>query len=345
MKWFICFFLSAACVFCFSQNMYPYHWDDDFQILSGKDIDWQKMEISPNWLFFNKYQNLFLKNKSLLFSSHQNTKIPKSMHFIWLGPKNFPISSLPFIRSWISLHPMWKIIFWTDRERPAPCSGMEKRIIDKFYLKDLKNCYEETTNWGEKSDLLRYEILKKEGGVYIDHDASCLWPLDVLHQSFDFYAALADPHPQSLTVPNGCFGCVSNHPVLEKTIEIILASHEKMKMLYPECVDEKRKVLSHTYIALTRAVEEKIDLPGYQDIIFPTNYFWSQDIKKSVFLFHHYAGSWMKDKKTNLWENKIKKKFFKLKKMNRTLVVLEALLVLFMIIFFLLSLKEVRKTS
>lgn len=40
----------------------------------------------------------------------------------------------------------------------------------------LKNqiAYSSAKNWGMKSDILRYEILQKFGGVYIDTDYECL---------------------------------------------------------------------------------------------------------------------------------------------------------------------------
>ena len=50
-----------------------------------------------------------------------------------------------------------------------------------YYIQDLagfdmknKLAFSQASNWGMKSDILRYEILMKYGGVYVDTDYECL---------------------------------------------------------------------------------------------------------------------------------------------------------------------------
>src|SRR4029078_2446346 len=95
-------------------------------------------------------------------------KIPPTVHFIWLGPKHFPPESVDNVRMWIAKNPGWKVKFWTDRKREAPCQGMEIAYVADFAFHCLEKCYRDSENWGEKSDILRYEILFQEGGVYVD---------------------------------------------------------------------------------------------------------------------------------------------------------------------------------
>jgi mannosyltransferase OCH1-like enzyme len=48
-----------------------------------------------------------------------------------------------------------------------------KTDVKLMILKNQK-AYSLAKNWGMKSDILRYEILQKFGGVYIDTDYECL---------------------------------------------------------------------------------------------------------------------------------------------------------------------------
>ena len=63
--------------------------------------------------------------------------------------------------SWQLLNPDWDYIFW-DNNR-----------IKELEITDLK-VYKESKNYGFKSDLLRYEILRKYGGLYADTDFECV---------------------------------------------------------------------------------------------------------------------------------------------------------------------------
>jgi mannosyltransferase OCH1-like enzyme len=79
--------------------------------------------------------------------------IPKVIHSIWLG------SSLPemyntLISTWKALHPLWTVKIWKDED------------TDLIHLQNEK-AYYSAKNYGEKSDILRYEILNLYGGVYI----------------------------------------------------------------------------------------------------------------------------------------------------------------------------------
>src|ERR1700722_17815102 len=104
--------------------------------------------------------------------------IPKTLHFVWLGPAPFPKDSISRVKKWIDRHPGWKIKFWTDLGQTAPDDRMEISSFEMFPLQELKEYYYRSDNFGERSEILRYAILLNEGGIYIDHDVQCLKPLD-----------------------------------------------------------------------------------------------------------------------------------------------------------------------
>ena len=102
--------------------------------------------------------------------------IPKILHFIWLG-SDIPERYVVNINDWTKKNPNFEIQIWTDGD------------ADSFDMKN-KELFDTTTNFGMKSDILRYEILYQHGGVYLDTDMFCLQPLDELNTMFEFYAGL-----------------------------------------------------------------------------------------------------------------------------------------------------------
>ena len=79
-------------------------------------------------------------------------------------------------QSWIKYHPGWQYILWTDEE------------IEKLNLVN-KPLYRACKSYGAKSDIARYEILYRYGGLYVDCDFECLQPFDIFHHSCEFYAS------------------------------------------------------------------------------------------------------------------------------------------------------------
>jgi mannosyltransferase OCH1-like enzyme len=78
-------------------------------------------------------------------------KIPQIIHQIWLGS---PIPELyaGWEQTWQKLNPGWDYRLWNERE------------IDAFGLVN-RRAYDESTSYGVKSDLARYEILERLGGI------------------------------------------------------------------------------------------------------------------------------------------------------------------------------------
>jgi len=139
------------------------------------------------------------------------TKIPKKIHQIWLGSP-LPKKYYKLTGSWKKFHPDWEYKLWTDKD------------IESFGLYN-KKLYDSTTNYGEKSDILRYEILNRYGGLYVDTDFECLKPFDELNEYCDFYAGLGYSTEPVLLC--GLIGAISNHPILKACIEAMHRKNDK----------------------------------------------------------------------------------------------------------------------
>lgn len=89
--------------------------------------------------------------------------IPKIIHQLWIGPKPAPIK---LMNSWKEKHPDFEYIFWNEEE-------INKRGMI-FECQDKINGVDEING---KADIMRWEILYKYGGVFIDADSICIEPI------------------------------------------------------------------------------------------------------------------------------------------------------------------------
>lgn len=157
-------------------------------------------EDSHKWRFLKDlYEKNVLKNSVVC----NKPLIPKIIHQIWLGSP-FPEKLKKWQQSWLEKNPTWQYRLWTDED------------LKTFKLQNQK-MYEKATNWGEKSDIFRYEILYRYGGLYADIDFECLKPLDILHHTLDFYTGIGYlPHA---FLYNGLIAAAPGHPIIKACIE------------------------------------------------------------------------------------------------------------------------------
>lgn len=252
-------------------------------------------------------------------------RIPHVIHFIWVGPKPYPENSVANVQSWKELHPDWKMLFWTDDpERPCPVEGMERHLIDEIDFILLKPYLSQTTNYAEKADVIRYELLYQQGGVYVDHDVSCLRPFDDLHSAYDFYACLENPHTNTGSdakiFPCNClFGARPRHPILLEAIHQVDQRWEEIGQKYPG-LDSKStfaRVINRTFRSFTLAIENSLSIDGNLDMVLPSAYFFSNKIfnrttsgillkQGFVYATHAFASTWRDKKPTTSLKSKKK---------------------------------------
>lgn len=79
--------------------------------------------------------------------------VPKIVHFIWLGSE-VPKKYIKNINDVQTHNPEYEVHLWMN-------------TIPQMRNGDL---YDQETNWGAKADLLRYEIVHRHGGIYLDVD-------------------------------------------------------------------------------------------------------------------------------------------------------------------------------
>lgn len=142
--------------------------------------------------------------------------IPKIIHVIWLGSE-IPEKYSEWQQTWKDLEG-WEYRLWTDKE------------VESLTLIN-RDLYDSSTNYGEKSDILRLEILYQFGGLYVDTDFACINPayFEAFHHSLDFYIGTEPINCQSLKIGNALIGSSPRHPFLEKLITLLPSNHSKYK--------------------------------------------------------------------------------------------------------------------
>ncbi len=334
------FFLSSGCQekkeSCISRV--------DFENLMGKGLPaWQHVVTREDGENYHFFKALFEKNGPLLEHPSSQEKIPKVLHFIWLGPKQFPRESLVNVRSWIGKHPDWMIYFWTDRERPLPHPIMHRRLVHEIALGKLSSFYDRTDNFAEKSDLLRYEILLQEGGIYVDHDIKCFKSFDEMNKAYDLFCGLevpfATPLSSSIFPTNNLIGARQHHPILALCIDKICERWESVEKNYPGYDKDAviNRIAHRTFSAFGESVKECANLGHNQDIAFPAFFFNAPKDALAIYARHEYRGTWFENE-SKFEKNTRERLMYLSKKVNKILLVSVVIALVNIFLFFWLIL-------
>lgn len=322
------FLLLAVTLFFFgcSKKEDPNKTAVDFETLMGKNFPaWQCVQTPEDFENLSFFKKIYETNIGRLSVKSQMAHIPKVIHFVWIGPKPFPRESIDNVRSWIARHPDWTFKFWTDRERPLPHPKMHKALIQDLKFSKLYECYKKSDNYGEKSDLLRYEILNLEGGIYVDHDVKCIKSFEPLNQAYDLYCGMEMPYKTALSssvLPtNNIVGARPGHPIIKQCMDWLSANWDRIEDEYPgKDRDSVITRVSHrTFFAFADAVRTLANKEGNYDIALPTFYFNSPDDEHAIFSRHLYNGTWFENE--SAFEKIVRDRLMKIsKKTNKVLL-------------------------
>lgn len=141
--------------------------------------------------------------------------IPKVIHQIWLGSP-LPSRLAKLRETWMKNHPDWQFRLWTDDD-------FAQGSFESLDLADSTTCF------GQKSDLLRAEVIYRYGGVYVDLDYESFRPLDLNGSGAMFATLRWIPQanlgwPQVFTQPliicNSLFGAEAGCVVLRDYLKL-----------------------------------------------------------------------------------------------------------------------------
>ena len=176
--------------------------------------------------------------------------IPKIIHQLWIGPKPAPTK---FMDTWKDKNPEFTYIRWNEEEIKTRL--LELRCINKI------NEMEEING---KADIIRWEILYKYGGIFIDADSICIEPIDDILMNTKAFAGYEQEEIRKDLIATGTMGFPPKHPLVKKAIEWIENNDVSVKKT------QKRAWLTVGPGLLTRIY----NYGKFNDLtIFPSHYF------------------------------------------------------------------------
>ncbi len=354
MKWLLAVFMAVGCIClpsCNKKKVIKRPTSNDFEALSGKDTDaWQYLKTKEDFEHLALFKAIYDQRKDFLAAPDPEARIPKAVHFIWIGPRPYPRASVENIRMWMAQNPDWTFYFWTDRDRPLPCPGMQVRNVQDLDLVCLRDCLAKSDNQAEKSDLLRLEILYREGGVYVDHDVKCFKSFGDLNRSYDFYCGMDMPYTSSLPTciytTNNLIAAKAGHPILLRSMQMLKDQWDEIQASYPGTDRDAvlNRVLHRTFWLFGEAFKQCNNQEGNRDIAFPPYYFNAPNDELAMYSRHLYAGTWHETE--SVFEKMVRQRLMYLsKKSNKMLLffsVMSALNVIGFIVLFNMLRKRTR---
>ena len=140
-------------------------------------------------------------------------KIPKIIHQIWIGPKEKPDK---LMKTWEEKNPDFEYKFWNEdnlHEIGLECS-------------DRINQIEEING---KCDIIRWEILYKYGGVFVDADSFCLENLNQTIMKREAFFGYENTKHKPGLLSTGTMGFIKNHPMIRNIIDHIKENEVSMR--------------------------------------------------------------------------------------------------------------------
>ena len=219
--------------------------------------------------------------------------IPKVIHCIWLGGKDYPPLEAKCISTWKKNLPDYEIKIWNEQNYNPD---------NKYYRAALKK-----KQWAFCADYARMDILVNHGGIYLDTDMEIIQPLDEF-------------------LNNSCFlGRES-----EKFLSCGIIGGEKNNDFLRACFNEVKKSLESDFVPIPKIFNYVYNNGNFEGVkIYDREYFYPynpfaypvknlmyMDITDKTHAIHHWSYSW----KPTLPErvvNKIKRTFFKNKILNQ----------------------------
>jgi len=179
-----------------------------------------------------------------------------------------PAEFARFGERWPALHPSWEHRLWTEANLPEDVERPE--VLDRNRIP------------AERADVLRYELLWRYGGVYVDADMEPLRPLDELLDGDDFFIGELKPG----RINNAVIGAAAGHPILRT------AMREARFMVYDDPrrapVDEIKVSTGPLFLAgVVQRFPDVHTLP-------PAAFYPSEDDElESAYARHHTARTWV----------------------------------------------------
>ncbi|MGJ3874749.1 glycosyltransferase family 32 protein [Lactiplantibacillus plantarum] len=201
--------------------------------------------------------------------------IPKIIHYAWFGSE-IPDSIQIRVNSWKEQLPDWKFMFWNEKNFDISSFTFSSEMY-------------RTKNWGFIADELRYSVVNKYGGFYLDTDMIIKKSLNPLLNNHMVWGFLYDN-----SIATGFFGSEPNQELLSDILKMY--RDEKYHSIYTEIRSMTSnpiisKLFLEKYNSFKTNGKKQIIEPGI--VIYPRDYFtYNSRNSDANFAEHLFDNSW-----------------------------------------------------
>ncbi len=186
-------------------------------------------EVQSEWvrmvgLYASQMQLLFPGNTLQdLISIHQpvwsprariQPLIPRKLHLIWIGDSPMSPDAQKNYKTWVRLlGTAWQVRLWTNDD-----------LHNEQFSNEVLNCIQNARHGMQKADILRYQILSKEGGWYFDLDfepIQSIEPLALLLNGEELILCHEEELRRDL-ISNGFFACSAGNTYMTAIAAAVL---------------------------------------------------------------------------------------------------------------------------
>lgn len=205
----------------------------------------------------------------------------QKIHYIWLGGRKKPRIVKKCIKSWMKMFPGWEIIEWNETN---------VNIEINEYCKEAY----EAKKYAFASDVLRFDIIYRYGGIYFDTDVQVLRPFTHL---IKFYSAFCG-FENDFVNPGLVMYAEPNNILIKEMLDCY---NNKHFLLEDGSYNMKTVCQYFTEILNKYGLISNNELQTVNGFtVFPRTYFcpadavWSiKDFSKNTYTIHHFAASWL----------------------------------------------------
>ncbi len=222
--------------------------------------------------------------------------IPKVIHYCWFGGNPKPKLAKKCIKSWKKYCKGYQIIEWNEENFDFNSNEFAKQAYDE-------------KAWAFVSDVARYDIINKFGGIYFDTDVEVIKNIDFLLEQKAFMGFENDRY-----VASGLgFGAEKGNKIIKEIFE-----YTKQLKYRDENGDLCRPIVTTYTTDILKSHGLKVpcqgDIQQLNEItIYPKDYFCPKDfntglveLTENTATIHHFDGSWLSKqenkKHKDLWK-------------------------------------------
>lgn len=202
--------------------------------------------------------------------------IPRTIHYVWLGPKPMPRVCRRYVDGWKTIMPGWEIKKWDESTFPIDTVP----FVKDAYGKRL---------YAFAADYIRIKVLHDFGGIYLDTDEEVIRPLDRFLAHNAFFG-----RESAMTMQGSVIGCEARNPVVRRILDIYDTIPAGTTEIIGSII---MKALALTYPGFTESPADTFAEPEPGIAIYPSECF-NPDLatltdRSRTWTIHHARGSWL----------------------------------------------------